>query len=156
QHPQRLLDGSYSLHVDRFPLLLVAAVLRCLETGDKALWAQHDSGDNLLFRETDFQAPTRSVLFSQLLRSTDPLARDLVQHVLKSLRGDLASPPLLEEVIPVKEPTLPPPPKPITPRPAQAEPSSPWFQDQGQFVRRPAARKRGRSLPALLGVVLLV
>jgi TPR repeat protein len=155
QHPQRLLDGSYSLHVDRFPVLLVAAVLRCLETGDKALWAQHDSGDNLLFRETDFQAPTRSVLFSQLLRSTDPLARDLVQHLLKSLRGDLASPPLLEEVIPPKEPTQPPA-KPVTARPAQAEPSSPWFKDQGEVVRRPAARKGSRSLLRLAGVVLLV
>jgi formylglycine-generating enzyme required for sulfatase activity len=100
QHPQRLRDQTYSLDVDRFPLLLIATGLRAVTVKGRALWDKYDNGDNLLFRQTDLQAPTKSFLFLDLLKSGDGLTALLADHLLRSLRGGLASAPLLEEVIP--------------------------------------------------------
>jgi hypothetical protein len=60
QHPQRLREGTYSIEVDRFPLLLVATALRALKAGGKVLWDKYDNGDNLLFTETDLRDPAAS------------------------------------------------------------------------------------------------
>jgi hypothetical protein len=99
QHPQRLRERTYGPEVDRFPVLLVATALACLKVGGRPLWERYDNGDNLLFREADLQAPTKSPLFYELLKGTDPLARKLVGHTLDALRGRLESVPLLEEVL---------------------------------------------------------
>jgi len=47
QHPQRLREGTYNPEVDRFPLLVVSAALRCLMAGGRNLWERYDNGDNL-------------------------------------------------------------------------------------------------------------
>jgi hypothetical protein len=60
QHPQRLRGFGYGPEMDRFSMLTVAAALRCLRVGGRALWARYDTGDNLLFRGADFAAPPRS------------------------------------------------------------------------------------------------
>jgi hypothetical protein len=105
QHPQRLREGTYSLDVDRFPLLLVATALRALKVKGRALWQKYDNGDNMLFKEADLLAPTKSFLFLDLVRSTDAMTATLADRLIRALRGGLASAPLLEEVIPEARPT---------------------------------------------------
>ena len=99
QHPQRIREGTYNADVDRFPLLLIATALRCLMVSGRALWEKYDNGDNLLFKEADLKAPTKSLLFLDLLRSTDPATVSMVKHLLAALQGGLASVPLLENVL---------------------------------------------------------
>jgi Leucine-rich repeat (LRR) protein len=100
QHPQRLREGTYSLEVDRFPLLLIAAALRCIKVGGRALWEKYDNGDNMLFREADLRAPQTSPLFSELERMSNAAAQGLVGHVRRALSAPLEAAPLLEEVLP--------------------------------------------------------
>ncbi len=100
QHPQRLRDGTYNIDVDRFSLLLIATGLRALKTQGRPLWEKYDNGDNLLFKQADLDAPTKSFLFLDLIRSGDPLTGALADRLLKALRGGLASAPLLKEVLP--------------------------------------------------------
>ncbi len=97
QHPRRARDGAYSRDVDRFPLLLVATSLRALQAGGRALWERYDNGDNLLFTEADLQAPTKSPLFRELLRSPDGLTVTMATRMIDALRGDVDSAPLLQE-----------------------------------------------------------
>ena len=100
QHPQRLREGTYSLEVDRFPLLLIATALRALKARGKELWDRYDNGDNLLFKESDLREPTKSALFQELNRIGDPSAVALTLPLLRSLWARLESVPLLEEVMP--------------------------------------------------------
>lgn len=118
QHPQRLRQGTYSLEVDRFPLLLVATALRALAVKGRTLWEKYDNGDNMLFRETDLQAPTRSSLFLDLFKSGDAMTVSLADQMLKALRGGLESAPLLDDVLP--EVPLAVPVRPARPLPTPA------------------------------------
>jgi formylglycine-generating enzyme required for sulfatase activity len=104
QHPQRMREETYSLEVDRFSLLLVATALHALTVKGQALWEKFDNGDNLLFTEADLQAPTKSHLFLDLIRSGDPLTGALADHLLRALRGGVAAAPLLEQVLPEPQP----------------------------------------------------
>ncbi len=97
QHPQRLTEGTYGPEVDRFPLLVVAAALRCLTVGGRALWEPHDNGDNLLFRQTDLRAPEKSALFRELWRLPDAAAHALVGRLAVACAEPLDRVPLLEE-----------------------------------------------------------
>jgi formylglycine-generating enzyme required for sulfatase activity len=99
QHPQRLREGTYSLEVDRFPLLLIATALSALKAGGRALWEKYNNGDNLLFRQSDLEAPTKSVLFYELLNEDDPLVRFLAENLIDAARKPLVQTPLLEELI---------------------------------------------------------
>jgi WD40 repeat protein len=105
QHPQRLREGIYDPEVDRFPLLVVAAALRCLCVGGKSLWERYDNGDNLLFRERDLAAPRESALFAELLKLEDSLARSLVTQLAAAAQKPLGQAPLLEELLPDKTTT---------------------------------------------------
>lgn len=100
QHPQRLAERTYSLEVDRFPLLLVATALTCLKVGGRTLWDRYDNGDNLLFREADLQSPSRSPLFYELLKLKDRQTARLVWETLDALKMRLDAVPLVEEVLP--------------------------------------------------------
>ena len=100
QHPQRLREGTYSLEVDRFPLLLIATALRALKARGKELWDKYDNGDNLLFKEADLREPAQSALFQELTRIGDPSAVGLTAPLLKSLWARLELAPLLEELMP--------------------------------------------------------
>ncbi len=97
QHPQRLREGIYSPEVDRFPLLLVATALRAIRAKGKSLWDKYDNGDNLLFRQTDLEEPTKSGLFSELLELPDPADRSLVEQLIEAAQQPLAKTPLLED-----------------------------------------------------------
>jgi WD40 repeat protein len=107
QHPQRLREGTYGPDVDRFPLLLIGASLRCLEACGRPLWERYDNGDNLLFRERDLKSPGEAAVFRQLKRLEDPGARMLLDHVSDALAGRLEDATLLDEVLPWLKPVVP-------------------------------------------------
>ncbi len=117
QHPQRLAERTYSLDVDRFPLLMIATALSCLKAGGRALWDKYNNGDNLLFSEDDLRSPVKSRLIQELLKLSDKRAKHLVWETVDALRGRLESVPLLEKVLPELHP-------PAAPKPAPAPPSS--------------------------------
>ncbi len=160
QHPQRLRDGTYSLEVDRFSVLLIATALSALKTGGRALWGKYDDGDNLLFRQADLEAPHKSALFYELLKQEDRSARSLVEKLIDAARRPLEQTPLLEEVSSgarpsplsgdgarpsAAAPTAPAPPEaPITPSPA----ISPAVSSQPAVKGKPR-RKSNRVLMAL-------
>jgi hypothetical protein len=133
QHPQRLRERTYSLEVDRFPALLVATALRALIVKGRTLWQKYDNGDNMLFKEADLLAPTKSFLFLDLIRSPNPLTARLADHMIRALRGGLASAPLLEELIPEAPPTA---------EPAQPAPNRPTPYLKVIRGRRYSIRKR--------------
>jgi hypothetical protein len=95
QHPQRLREGTYGPEIDRFPLLVIYCALRCLQVGGRGLWERYDNGDNLLFRQQDFETPGRSPLFAELLRVSG--LRDLVATLIDAARMPLDQTPLLME-----------------------------------------------------------
>ncbi|MCE9563852.1 MAG: hypothetical protein K8U57_17560, partial [Planctomycetes bacterium] len=98
QHPGRNAD-RFHLEIDRFPLLLVYTAVRCLATGGRALWNRFDSGDNLLFKESDIKNPAGSALFRELWSSPDPEVRALAGWVILASRMPLRKVPLLDEII---------------------------------------------------------
>jgi len=111
QHPERLRTGAYDQEVDRFSLLLIATSLRCLSIGGRSLWERYDTGDNLLFRQSDLQAPARSPLFQELLAINDPQARELVNTLFRACQGPLDAVPLLTDLLPELQTS-------VTPKPA--------------------------------------
>jgi hypothetical protein len=100
QHPQRLREGTYSPEVDRFPELVVATGLRALALGGRSLWERYDTGENILFAETDLRAPAESKLFAELRGVGDPLLNSLVGQLHAAAVGKLESTPLLEKLVP--------------------------------------------------------
>ncbi|HTU22083.1 MAG TPA: family 16 glycoside hydrolase [Gemmataceae bacterium] len=136
QHPQRLAEGTYSLEVDRFPLLLVATALDGLRVGGRAMWDKYDNSDNLLFRKEDLQAPVKSRLFYELLKLSDERATRLARQTLDALKGRLESTPLLEEVLPELH-------TPAAPKPAAA-PATP----KRTTVVKSAAVQPAAEIPA--------
>jgi hypothetical protein len=100
QHPQRQREGIYSLEVDRFSHLVIYTALRGLIAGGKALWDRHDDGDNLLFKPSDYGAPTKSRLCFEIAQSGGEDGRKLVQALIKSLAVPFDQVPLLESIVP--------------------------------------------------------
>ncbi|HEX5268927.1 MAG TPA: hypothetical protein VFW33_00505 [Gemmataceae bacterium] len=147
QHPRRVREEAYCREVDRFPLLLVATALRALKTDGRDLWERYNNGDNLLFTEADLQAPTKSRLFLDLLRSTDPLTAELARQTIEALRGGLESAQLLDALMP----GAPGPPKstsvrvanPPPPRREGPEAPAPPVIDK-PIIRLPESVRRGR------------
>jgi regulation of enolase protein 1 (concanavalin A-like superfamily) len=104
QHPERLRTGVYNQEIDRFSLLSIAAALCCLTIGGRSLWERYDTGDNLLFRQADLQAPEDSPLFRELLSIGDPHAQQLVTELYRACRGPLSAVPSLTELLPEEKP----------------------------------------------------
>jgi HEAT repeat protein len=171
QHPQRLREGTYSGEVDRFPLLVVATALSCLEVGGRALWDRYDSGDNLLFREADLQAPVKSPLFYELLKLGSERAPRLVQQTLDALKGRLEAVPLLEEVLPELHAAAAPKPAvapegrkrttavksvapPLAPVAQSISADSPW--DLGGEDRQIVRRRKGKAGWTSVAVTVLI
>jgi formylglycine-generating enzyme required for sulfatase activity len=105
QHPQRQRAGTYSLEVDRFPVLLVATALSALKVGGRALWDKYNNGDNLLFTQEDLEAPSKSRLFYELLKLDDPAAHALAERLIEAARQPLEETPLLEDVLSSGQPS---------------------------------------------------
>jgi WD40 repeat protein len=106
QHPQRLRDGVYSPEVDRFSLLVIATALRGLSADGRTLWERYDNGDNLLFRQYDFEAPGRSPLFADLLRMNQPGMRDLAVKLIDAARMPLEQVPHLADLVSEEKPAI--------------------------------------------------
>ncbi len=98
QHPGRDADRFHP-EIDRFPLLLVYAAIRCLAVGGRRLWERYDSGDNLLFKEADIKTPGGSALCRELWGLTDPSARALAGWVILAGRMPQRKVPLLDELL---------------------------------------------------------
>lgn len=105
QHPERLRTGAYGSEMDRFSLLSIAASLRCLTIGGRSLWERYDDGDNLLFRQSDFQAPKESPLFRELAAIRDPQAQALVRELQGACQAALNAVPLVTDLLPEEKPT---------------------------------------------------
>ncbi len=99
QHPERLREGAYGPHVDRFPLLLIYTAIRALAVGGQALWDRYDNSDNLLFREQDLQNPRESALLWDLARLGDPEVRRLADCLSRAVYMPLDQTPLLESIV---------------------------------------------------------
>jgi WD40 repeat protein len=160
QHPQRLREGTYGPEVDQFPLLVVAAALRCLQVGGRPLWDRYDNGDNLLFKESDFAAPHESPLFAELLQQQDTEARRVAAQLMAAAQKPLDNTPLLDDVF-SDRPTAAPPPvlavsAPTSYSAAAAFPTAEEVPPPQMAPRRRARRPRPRKkspLPLLLGVL---
>jgi hypothetical protein len=74
--------------------------VRCLTVGGRQLWDRFDNGDNVLFRQQDFEAPARSPLFAELLRMSHPEVRSLTAALIDAARMPLDQTPRLEELVP--------------------------------------------------------
>ncbi|MGH7224192.1 MAG: hypothetical protein ACRELF_13255, partial [Gemmataceae bacterium] len=154
QHPERLRTGAYNQEVDRFSLLSIAAALRCLAVGGRALWERYDNGDNLLFRQADLKAPAESPLFQELLGIGDAQARTLVEELHRACQGPLDAVPLLTDLVPEEKPAAPAPTRgkvqPATRTSTAATPETNAFQDiesesSGRSSHRKAERGGGGS-----------
>ena len=98
QHPQRIREGIYSAEVDRFSNLAIYSAIHCLTVGRQELWDRFDNGDNLLFREEDFQDPANSDVFHTLWELPDEDSRSLVGRLVLACDKPLDQTPLLKEV----------------------------------------------------------
>jgi WD40 repeat protein len=99
QHPQRGRERTYSAEVDRFPLLVIYCAIRALVVGGQLLWDAYDNGDNLLFRQQDFESPGSSPLFSELLTFEDTTIHFMVEKLIEAVGAPLDQTPLLEDLI---------------------------------------------------------
>jgi WD40 repeat protein len=145
QHPQRLREGTYNPEVDRFSLLVIYCALRALRLGGRQLWERFDTGDNLLFRQQDFETPARSPLISELLRMNHPELRNLVAKLIDAARSPLDQVPHLADLVPEEKPAARSKPQAAARAAAATAPEPNAFQDidaesTGGRSRRETAR----------------
>ncbi len=99
QHPQRLRAGAYDAEVDRFSHLVIYTALRALALSGRGLWERHDNGENLLFREQDFNVPAESTLLHELWGHAEEELRRLAGRLVLASQAPLDEVPLLEELV---------------------------------------------------------
>jgi regulation of enolase protein 1 (concanavalin A-like superfamily) len=118
QHPERLETGAYNPEIDRFSLLGIATALRCLTVGGRSLWDRYDTGDNLLFRQSDLKDPKGSPLFAELLQLRDEEVQPLIQAFYRACQRSLSKVPLLTDLVPEEKSAK------VTTAPAKSKASS--------------------------------
>ncbi len=106
QHPLRLKDGTYNAEVDRFPHLVIGCALRALAVGGEALWKRFDNGDNLLFKQGDFESPQDSAVLQELWHSPDALTKCLAGHLIRATSLPLGQEPFLPELMGIGQPPV--------------------------------------------------
>jgi WD40 repeat protein len=99
QHPMRTRERIYSLEVDRFPHLAIATALRASLVFGREIWDRYDNGDNLLFKEKDFQNPAQSELFKELWQGGDGTLSALTGTLVLSLQDSIDGTPWLDHVL---------------------------------------------------------
>ena len=97
QHPRRALQ--FDADLDRFASRVIVAALRALAIRP-GLWSTYNTGDNLLFRRSDFVDPARSPLFQELY-ALAPI-REAAERIAKACGADYAQIPPLESVLAVQ------------------------------------------------------
>jgi hypothetical protein len=75
QHPKRQ-PADYDQYLDNFSALVIITSLQALSE-QPGLWAKYSTGENLIFTQADFLAPTQSSIFSELIANGSPEVRDL-------------------------------------------------------------------------------
>jgi len=100
QHPERAAKQTFSPDVDRFPHLVIATALKALVSSGPALWERYDTGENLLFMESDFLAPSHSPLMQELLRSRDSAVVSLVSRLAVACQRPIPQTPWLDLIAP--------------------------------------------------------
>ena len=85
--------------MDRFSHLVIYGGIRCLIGGQTELWQRFNNGDNLLFRESDFQQPGTSPLFHALWELKDDDGRALAGRLALACRQPLEAAPWLDEIV---------------------------------------------------------
>ena len=98
QHPARLLEGTYNVHVDRFSHLVIFSAVHLL-VKNCGLWKRYNNDENLLFREQDFQRPEQSELFRVLWETNDPSVRALVGRLALACKQPLEEVPWLDQIV---------------------------------------------------------
>jgi hypothetical protein len=162
QHPQRLRDSIYSLEVDRFSHLAIYTALRSVAVAGPALWDRYDNGDNLLFKQADFEQPANSAVFQELLLLQDPLARRLAAQLAASCAEPLDRVPLLTDLLEERKPPAVVVSTAITAAPGSGAPvrvpSPDWNFDPEPDQQSTVARTRRRGVPAaaLIAASILV
>jgi hypothetical protein len=91
QHPRR--GSQFDAELDRFAALVIVVALRALAAAPR-LWHVHNTGDNLLFRRTDFADPARSPVFRDL--AGVPEVRDLAHRLAEAAQRGYSDVPLLD------------------------------------------------------------
>jgi hypothetical protein len=94
QHPRRGLQ--FDAELDRFAAIVIVVALRTLAIAPR-LWQTYNTGDNLLFRRTDFVDPSASPLFGDLAGLS--AIRDLSQRLARVCQEDYARVPTLVEFL---------------------------------------------------------
>ena len=121
QHPQRLRESTYGLHIDNFSHLVIYTALWALTVGGRKPWDRYDNGDNLLFVQEDFETPARSRSSrnswgTAMARSASWLA------LAEAARKPVNQTPRLEDVFPSGSRPKTGLPKQAAPQPAAASP----------------------------------
>jgi hypothetical protein len=159
QHPLRIQHGIYNAEVDRFPLLVIYTAIRAVIAGGRPLWDRYDNGDNLLFRQQDLEAPSKSALFYELLKSDDPSVRALAEKLIDATRKPVDQTPLLDEFFSTGKdpPDGGDPNRWASPTEAEA-PENTFAPPQSDMdrVHRHIRRRLGRRIIASLLVVVLL
>ncbi len=99
QHPKRAAQRAYNAHVDRFSHLVIYTAVHCLKSDRQNLWRQFSNGDNLLFREADFQKPNVSTVFQSLWELGDEQSRAMVGRLILACRQPLEGVPWVDEIV---------------------------------------------------------
>ena len=109
QHPARAATRAYSPDLDRFPHIVIATALKGLAVLGQSLWDRYDTGDNLLFVESDFQHPAASPLMRQLWASGHPAVQALVGNLALACTKPIPQTLWLDQIAPEGVPIPLPP-----------------------------------------------
>lgn len=94
QHPRR--RTQFDTELDNFAAIVIVVALRAL-AASPALWRTYNTGDNLLFRRSDFADPSASPLFRDLTSIAS--VRDLSERLAQASSEDYSSVPRLEDLL---------------------------------------------------------
>lgn len=101
QHPHRNSETPLSPRLDGFSAIFIFLALRAL-AADTGLWRKYieqDQYDKLLFRKRDFEEPTDSQLYRDLLKSPDSDVPRIAKHLFELYRVKIEEVPPLQDVL---------------------------------------------------------
>lgn len=101
QHPARNVDTLLYPGLDNFSALVIYVALRALAAAPQ-LWTayvEQPEYDKILFRPQDFENPSASRLYHDLLRSPDEQVRDLAHYLFELVKYNLHDIPPVDEVL---------------------------------------------------------
>ena len=97
QHPMKT-SAHYNANIDHFPALVIYVSLQAL-AADPGLFDKFYNDDNLLFKKSDYGAPTSSECFRALKNNPDDTVRQLVDRLEQFCAVPVDRVPRLEELL---------------------------------------------------------